>query len=152
MAQGDRLLGSYSPRPNHNAAPGTRMSTWLSANLRIGAKSRKQSEELVGHVSLFPFLLLRLIFMVSLLSFSFLFNPLTQSLSDILTSFSFTLSFCSASSLAKRVFPRCLKHMQTACLEHKSTLAGKIQAGVFSANLNALDQPVDSKAQRAREE
>lgn len=104
MAQGDRLLWSYSQRPNHNAAPGTRMSTWHCANLRICASPA--SNQNWWDMSLFlPFCLLvapsLLIFMVFLLSYSFLFNlssthsfGFTASPSDMLTSGSSTLSSC----------------------------------------------------------
>ncbi|MEQ2294228.1 hypothetical protein AMECASPLE_001810 [Ameca splendens] len=75
VAQGDRLLGSYSPRPNHNAASGTRMSTWLRANLRICAKPASNQKNW-WDMSLF----LLFLSLFSLISWSFLFN-LSNSLS-----------------------------------------------------------------------
>lgn len=152
VAEGDRLLGSHSPWPNHNAAPGTRMSTWLRANLRICARPASNQKNWWDMSLFLPFLsLLSLILMVFLLSFSFLFNPSnslsmgpTASPSDMLTSAGFTQPSCSGSFFTKLVLPRCWGI-------HNATLAGIIQAGVFS-NMNVLDRPVDGKTQRGSKE
>lgn len=107
-------LGLPWLRPNHNVAPGNRMSPWRRANLRICA-SPASNQELknwcVGSLSLSPPCLSSLIFLLFILPLSSLSHPSTtlgvhSCLPDVLTSVALALypllylSSCSASSLA----------------------------------------------------